>query len=196
MAEFTAAKVRLAPPRFGFPRVVVSRAVPEVVEPGRRILEALGFWGFSCTEFKRDARDGRYKLMEVNGRHNVSSRLAVACGLNFPRLTYEHLATGRLPAAPASPRQGVYWIDEFKDLASSLSGLGREGHALRAYLAPYMAPHVMATFAWNDPRPFLKRGAYLAGEGLRRLAGRLRKPPSALGADEKGRLEPGGLAPR
>lgn len=195
VAEFTAAKVRLAPPRFGFPRVVVSRPVPEVIEPGRAILQALGFWGFSCTEFKLDGRDGRYKLMEVNGRHNVSSRLAVACGLNFPRLTYEHLATGRLPA-PAAPRQGVYWIDEFKDLAYSLSGLGREGHGLRSYLAPYLAPHVMATFAWDDPRPFLTRSAYLAGEGLRRLVGKVRKSASAAGDDEKGRPEPGSPAPR
>ena len=29
---------------------------------------------------KRDARDGRYKLLEINARHNMSSLLAVRCG--------------------------------------------------------------------------------------------------------------------
>src|SRR5262245_20492808 len=71
--EFTAAKIRGGPPRLGSPRVLVSRRVPEVIEPGRAILRALGFSGYACTEFKRDARDGRFKLMEVNGRHNLST---------------------------------------------------------------------------------------------------------------------------
>jgi len=72
LAEFTAKKVRGGPPGFGSPRVAISKHVPEVMEPGRRILQAMRFYGYSCTEFKRDARDGVYKLMEVNGRHNLS----------------------------------------------------------------------------------------------------------------------------
>ena len=40
--------------------------------------------GYSCTEFKRDARDGVYKLMEVNGRHNRSGLLAVQLWHQLP----------------------------------------------------------------------------------------------------------------
>ena len=32
--------------------------------------------GFACTEFKYDARDRTFKLLEVNGRHNLSSLLS------------------------------------------------------------------------------------------------------------------------
>ena len=52
--------------------MVLSEHVPEVIEPGRKILQAMGFYGYACTEFKRDPRDGSHKLMEVNGRHNLS----------------------------------------------------------------------------------------------------------------------------
>ncbi len=195
LAEFTASKVRLAPARFGFPRVVVSHHVPEVAESGRALLRALGFYGFSCMEFKRDPRDGRHKLMEVNGRHNVSSRLAVKCGLNFPYLMYQHLTTGRFPA-PASPRPGVYWIDEFKDLIYSAGHLWRERYPLAAYLKPYLSPHVFATFALDDPLPFLARSLYLAGRGLAALGRKLNSLRKVSRGDEKRREEARIPAPR
>jgi predicted ATP-grasp superfamily ATP-dependent carboligase len=162
IAEFTAAKVRLAPSRFGRPRVVVSRHIPEVIESGRAILRALGFGGFSCTEFKRDERDGVYKLMEVNGRHNLSSRLAVKCGVNFPWLMYQHLRLGRAAPEPAprqgvSWREGVYWIDEFRDPLFCGRYAHRERYPIGSYLKPYFSRHVFATFAPDDPLPFAAR---------------------------------------
>lgn len=87
--EFTAKKIRNAPPSIGSPCVARSAEIPEIYESGRKIMEALGFYGYSCTEFKLDPRNGVYKLMEVNGRHNLSGWLAVSCGLNFPKLHYQ-----------------------------------------------------------------------------------------------------------
>ena len=82
---------------FGSPRVAISERIPDVVEPGRRILAAMEFRGFACIEFKLDRRDGVYKLMDVNGRHNLSGMLAVRSGLNFPLRQYRHLAEGIVP---------------------------------------------------------------------------------------------------
>ena len=94
LVEFTARKLRNAPPEFGSPCAVKSEIVNEVLEPGHNILRAMGYYGYSCTEFKRDPRDNVYKLIEVNGRHNLSLMLAVYCGLNFPELHYKHLVFG------------------------------------------------------------------------------------------------------
>jgi len=80
LVEFTARQLRKAPPELGSPRVAVSAHIPAVLGPGRRILAGLAFGGFACTEFKQDSRDGVYRLMEVNGRHNLSGLLAVRCG--------------------------------------------------------------------------------------------------------------------
>jgi len=73
------------------------------------MLRALDFHGFANIEFKRDPRDGQYKIIEVNARHNLSALLAVRCGVNFPLLQYRHLVHGELPDQPQC-RQGVYWI--------------------------------------------------------------------------------------
>ncbi|MFQ5739515.1 MAG: hypothetical protein ACE5JX_10935 [Acidobacteriota bacterium] len=157
VSEFTARKVRLTPPGIGFPRVVVSRDLPEVHHLGRKILKALNYQGFSCTEFKQDQRDGAYKLMEVNGRHNLSSLLAVACGLNFPYLNYRHLVDGKVPRGNFHFRTGVYWIDLERDFLQSVRSYRQERLPLRNYLHPYLSEHVFAVWSLQDPYPFLKR---------------------------------------
>ncbi len=161
LIEFTAEKVRNAPPQFGSPRVAVSKHIPEVLEPGRKILQAMGFYGFSCTEFKKDARDGIYKLMEVNGRHNRSGLLAVHCGINFPWIQYKHLVCGEWPVG-CNYRAGVYWIDIFRDVSYSVRCCRHEGYTLSQYLRPYRGPHVFAIWDKHDPKPFIQRGLNLA----------------------------------
>ncbi|HAD05068.1 MAG: hypothetical protein A2091_12685 [Desulfuromonadales bacterium GWD2_61_12] len=172
VAEFTAAHVRNAPPWFGSPRVVLSREIPEVLEPGRAILHAIGFSGYACTEFKKDARSGVYKLMEVNARHNLSTLLAVRCGTNFPWLHYRHLVAGELPVA-SDYRKGVYWIDLSRDLGYSAIYLTRERYTVGAYLRPYLHPHVFAILDWHDLRPFLRRIAHLLRQGFASACGSL-----------------------
>ncbi len=161
LVEFTAEKVRNAPPGLGSPRVAVSKHVPEVLEPGRKILQAMGFYGYSCTEFKKDARDGVYKLMEVNGRHNLSGLLAVRCGINFPWIHYQHLVCGELPSA-CDYRTAVYWIDIIRDIGYSLKCISKERYSLSQYIQPYRSPHVFAILDPRDPRPFAQRCINLA----------------------------------
>ena len=177
LAECTARKVRLAPPRFGVPRVVRAADIPAVVEPGRAILEALGLEGFACTEFKYDARDRTFKLLEVNGRHNLSSLLSIRCGLNFPWISYRHLTTGERPR-PVRPRTGLYWIDETQDIPYSASRAGRDARPLREILRPWMRQHVFAVWDRGDAAPLLMGAAKASGQADPR------RPPSSLtGAD-------------
>jgi len=154
LVESTHQKVRDGPPLYGSPRVVISKPIPEVVEPGRRLMRATGYTGFAGVEFKRDDRDGRFKLMEVNARHNLAGALHVRCGIDYPWIHYEHLAHGRKPERMEA-QSGIYWIDLYRDLGYSLRHLRSEEFSLWDYLKPYMRPHVFRTFDWRDPRPFL-----------------------------------------
>lgn len=173
----TAQKIRLSPPQTGRPRVVVSRYIPEVTTAARTILNGLGVYGFACTEFKRDPRDGVYKLMEINGRPNLSTALSVRCGVDFPTIIYEHLMEGTLPVA-GPWRTGVYWIDGVADLVQSARYLRRERFSPRSLLRPYVRPHVWATFELEDCRPFASRARALAQKSvsLARVPARMRWP--------------------
>jgi D-aspartate ligase len=168
--EVTARKVRLSPPDLGYPMVVVSGHVPEVIDPARRLLRGMGMSGFANVEFKRDTRDGTYKLMEVNGRPNMSGLLSIRCGIDFPLLTYRHVVLGD----PPSPGRGggreerVYWINDGPDVWAGIQGVRAGKSSLRNFLEPYLCPHVFASLSLADPGPF----AALALAKLRSVARR------------------------
>ena len=156
IAEFTSEKVRLDPP-FSASWVIVSKKIPQIIEPGRKLLKALGYQGFSCMEFKRDVRDGVYKLMEINARHNLSGSLVVACGINFPWIMYSDLVNGRREYR-SDFRENVYWIDLTEDVMRFFVSRKAEGYSIAQYLAPYRQERLYAILDIRDPFPFVKRG--------------------------------------
>ena len=75
----------------GSARVGEAIWVDEIVGQGLDLLRALDFHGISQLETKRDPRDGRYKLMEVNPRLWQWHGLAAACGVDLPVIAYRDL---------------------------------------------------------------------------------------------------------
>jgi D-aspartate ligase len=175
--EFTAQKLRLKPTGIGFPTAVVSRHLPEVIAQGRLMIGAIGYRGYSCTEFKRDPRDNKYKLMEVNARHNYSGMLALTCGRNFPYSSYRYAIGQKVPASATAQTNGRYWVDEERDIIG-LASAARLGYAaLGAYVRPYLRQGAFAVFSCTDPLP----AARLVGLTLRsRLKTRSHQPPDAF----------------
>ena len=159
--EFTGQKIRSSPPDTGSPCVVQSAEIPEVLGLGRRLLGAAHYSGFACTELKRDPRDGEYKLIEVNARHNLSSMLAIRCGLNFPWLEYLHVTGEKMPE-DAGYKLGIYWVDIARDFKAWAGRIGADGLTLSRFLEPYLRPHVYAIADWRDPLPAVIRMQDLA----------------------------------
>jgi len=92
LALFSHRRLREKPPSGGVS--VVSESVPldpEMVDASARLLSSIGWMGVAMVEFKRDIRDGRPKLMEINGRFWGSLQLAIACGVDFPALLLDYL---------------------------------------------------------------------------------------------------------
>jgi D-aspartate ligase len=172
LVEFTSRKIRNSPPETGSPSVVVSEWIPEAAEHGRRLLRAANFSGYSCTEFKRDPRDGEYKVMEVNARHNLSSLLATRCGLNFPWMQYRHLVDGVLPEQ-CDYEQGIYWIDITRDLQNMRHYLRRSDYSLGEFVAPYRRSHIFAVLDRDDVRPAATRGVDTARIAVARVRKKL-----------------------
>lgn len=154
----TAQKRLQYPPQFGLGCLVRSVRNDEVRRIGTQLLEGLGFTGIAEVEFKRDARSGRYRLVEVNPRHWDQHTLAAACGVNLTHLAYRDL-TGGLDGEPdeaADP--GGTWVN-----GGGLIGLvkddlrhGRVDLAKVATLVP-AGRRVFNLWAWDDPAPFVRR---------------------------------------
>lgn len=99
LAGFAHQRLREKPPSGGVSVLRESVALdPLAFEFSARLLEELKWDGVAMVEFKRDVRDGRPKLMEINGRFWGSLQLAIDAGVDFPRLLIDSLE--RLPEQP------------------------------------------------------------------------------------------------
>lgn len=97
-------RIKEKPPSGGVS--VVSESFPldeEMVMASHTLLSAVGWQGIAMVEFKRDIRDGKPKLMEINGRLWGSLQLAIDSGVDFPSLLADYLL-GEFPVNN-SPRR-------------------------------------------------------------------------------------------
>ncbi len=56
---------------------------------GMKLLDHLKWEGVAMVEFKKDNKDGKYKLMEINPKLWGSLELAITAGVHFPELLVE-----------------------------------------------------------------------------------------------------------
>lgn len=103
LALFTGRKIVQDPPGVGTARVAESVWVPELVDLGLKVLRALGCHGPSQVEFKRDPRDGLFKLIEVNPRLWQWHGLTGACGVDVAVAAYRDLVGETLPVTVMRP---------------------------------------------------------------------------------------------
>jgi D-aspartate ligase len=150
---FSGHKLRQTRGYMGSARIGEAVWVDEVVEEGLAFLRALGYHGISQVETKRDPRDGRYKLMEINPRLWQWHSLAAACGVDLPYIAYRDLVGDPLPSARMHG-DGKRWAITL--MAGSSLALERP-------------PYVDAVFARDDPKPALVQIGRFAHRGIRRL---------------------------
>ncbi|WP_415379372.1 ATP-grasp domain-containing protein [Halosimplex sp. TS25] len=151
--------------------------VPELAEAGQKLLSALDWHGPAMVEFRRDRRDGRFKLLEVNPRFWGSLPLAVAAGVDFPAVYYRlgigdfdddrRAGDGDHPAGDgrADYETGV-GCHTLRGEASYLHSVLRHDHdhAQRPSLARAVASVALSVvrqpnfdyLAADDPAPFLR----------------------------------------
>lgn len=163
LASFTGRKLRQWPPRFGTARAAESRWDPAFAARGHALLDALGFHGISQVEVKRDPRDGRDSLIEVNPRSWLWVGLATACGVNLPQIAWLD-AAGWPRTLPPGHRSGLRWILATKHLAGSAREIRRGEWTARAFAATLRPPVIDGVLDPRDPRPALA----LYGRALRR----------------------------
>lgn len=91
LALFSHRRLMEKPPSGGVSVLSESVSIENaMVEAAQKLLSHVGWQGVAMVEFKRDIRDGRPKLMEINGRLWGSLQLAVSAGVDFPMLCLDY----------------------------------------------------------------------------------------------------------
>jgi predicted ATP-grasp superfamily ATP-dependent carboligase len=129
----------------------------ELAELGKGLLGALEWHGVAMVEFKKDARDGRYRLMEVNPKFWGSLDLSIVAGVDFPWLATQ-MALGRLKGPAPTYRTGV----RFRWLFDDVMHVAARPASLGAFLRDFRDPDVHQDVCLRDPKPALFVGAKTA----------------------------------
>jgi predicted ATP-grasp superfamily ATP-dependent carboligase len=126
---------------------------PQVVEAAVRLLAKIKFTGIVEVEFKKDLRDGQYKLLDVNPRVWGWHTLGQRAGVDFPHLLWLLVKGEPLPEVRGRP--GERWMRFCADLPMAISEIFKGRLSVWAYLESFRVPVESAIFAWDDPLPGL-----------------------------------------
>ena len=154
LAGFSGRKLRQTPPYTGVTSLGVCLRNDVVEQTTRQWMKRLGYRGILDIGYRFDARDGCYKVLDVNPRIGATFRLFVANnGMDVARAQYLDL-TGQ-PVPPSKQIDGRKWLVEGGDFDSFLR-YRRDGKlTTREWLASLAGVQEGAYFARDDPKPFL-----------------------------------------
>lgn len=154
LAWLVARRTRQLPMDFGlFSTYVETVEEPGVIEPSIRLLGSLRYTGLVEIEFKRDPRDGHYKLLDVNPRVWGWHTLGGRAGVDFSYLLWRMTQGEHVPEVRADA--GLRWRMTSGDLLVAALEILRGRLSLRGYLQSLNGSSVSAIFASDDPVPGL-----------------------------------------
>ncbi|HEV8471116.1 MAG TPA: ATP-grasp domain-containing protein [Candidatus Limnocylindria bacterium] len=126
---------------------------PAVERAAERLLEAMRFTGLVEIEFKKDAADGRLKLLDINPRvwgwHSIGRR----AGVDFSYLLWRFVHGEAVE--PVRARAGTRWMRLATDLPMAFVELLKGRLGATEYVRSLFGPVEGAVFAADDPLPGL-----------------------------------------
>ena len=165
----TGKKIRQYPVHRGATTLGICLRNETVAETTKAFMRAIGYRGVLDIGYRFDARDGQYKVLDVNPRVGATFRLfASDSGMDVVRAMYLDV-TGQ-PVYAGTVHEGRRWIVEDFDLASSRRYRAERTLTLGGWLRSLRGVEEAAYFAPDDLRPLLVMCADRMGELVRRVS--------------------------
>ena len=186
--EVTKRKLRQNPPGFGrLGCYHVTDWIPEVAELGLRFFQGTGVRGLANVEFKRDARDGRLKLIECNHRLTSATEQLRRAGADLPLFTYRR-ALGKPVPSSMPYRIGLGHWYPLSDLRA-FAVYRRNGEvSIGEWLRSLARPQTFPLASFRDPMPSL---VSVLRRILRRSIKSMKRSPFSRGPRRFQRRSPG-----
>jgi len=155
---FTGRKLRNFPPYFGQASLAVCANNDHVKNTTLAFMKNICYKGPLDIGYRYDARDGRYKVNDINPRVGAMFRLFVGDnGMDVVRALYQDM-TGQ-PVLPAAAPEGRRWIVEDVDLISSFRYWRDGKFTVKQWIGSFRGIRELAFLAADDPLPLA--GAYM-----------------------------------
>jgi D-aspartate ligase len=180
--HFCKRKFRQWPIHFGLTTYHMTTWEPRVAELGLRFFQEIGLRGVGNVEFKRDPRDGEFKIIECNHRFTAANDLVRHSGIDVPLIAYRR-AVG-LPVEPVRGyRLGVRMWHPLEDLRALREYRAEGSLTTAAWARSLLHRQHFPLLSLDDPGPSLSSAALRLRRLRRKATGRL---PGLRAADSVG----------
>jgi len=169
---FTARKLRQYPPGFGSASLVCSAENNELKDISEKFFNNIGFKGIGAAEFKRDPRDGKLKMIEINPRPSLWFGVSTAANKYITTCAYKDAKGQPLPTDQVQ-LNGVFWRYWLKDLFSiAFYSLNKKFILPSPNFkgAPKKVKAATPVFVINDIKPSLVELLQLTKKAISRLS--------------------------
>lgn len=155
--EATGKKLRRFPVDTGVTSLGICLRNPELSRITTKFMKDIGYRGILDIGFRRDERDGTYKVLDVNPRVGCTFRLFTGLnGMDVVRAFYLDATGQALPISEAA--EGRKWVVEDFDLFSAFRLTMTHRLAISQWFRSLRGVQETACFAWDDPLPLLMMG--------------------------------------
>ncbi|MGB5078130.1 MAG: hypothetical protein WBO17_11675 [Sphingorhabdus sp.] len=151
--EYTKSIIRRWPVNRGGATLHRSVWLPETAAMGRKLFHGIGWQGIGNVEFKHDTRDGKLKIIEVNGRFTAAQRLITKAGAPIDIITYCHLTGQPWPHFGSYSQNMLFWYplrDFFAFLQMHRAGEITFAQWVRSLDVRFL---LLSVASWRDPLP-------------------------------------------
>ncbi|MFZ2950107.1 MAG: hypothetical protein WA003_11530, partial [Desulfuromonadaceae bacterium] len=147
-------KLRQSPPDFGNGSLCRSFWKPYPIAVAVDVLKSMKYHGIAVAEFKRDPRDGQYKMIEINARTTMQSILVAQSKVPIHYVAYKNLINGDNSKIPFQTDE-ILWIDELTDMYYGMLHIIKKIITFSELFKPIKGRKVFAVASLDDPAPFI-----------------------------------------
>ena len=161
----TGKKIRQSPIHTGVTSLGICLRNPTVDRLTKYFMKSIAYKGILDIGYRYDARDGKYKVLDVNPRIGSTFRLFVGNnGLDVARAEYLDLTGQSVP--PSEIVEGRKWFVEDRDLVSSIRYYYEKNLKIGQWASSFRGVQESAWFAWDDLLPFFMMCARFSRKAL------------------------------
>lgn len=162
LALFSTQKTRQFPADFGIGSFMTSMDCPELTKLGRMFFEGIGYTGVGSIEFKKDDRDGQFKLLELNPRFWKQNNHPTFAGINFAYINYLD-CIGEDVTPSLIFKENICWLNSIEDFGSFLANRKRGYISTYEWLKSLRSTRCHAHYQGDDLKPVWLNAKEVAG---------------------------------
>lgn len=152
-------KIRQFPDDYGSGCLITTCENEYLENLTRKFVVSNNIIGFSNTEFKYSAKDGKYYFVETNVR--VWQQIDITTFMeNYVLAYYNYCLGNKVLSENSKPKKSIKWIEVVNDFQMAHKKYSNGEISLREWLKSYDGKKTYGTLSKHDIKPFLREIKY------------------------------------